>query len=252
MYPLLRWKWIGSLLTGIVLLAVYSDDLASLLGTTVSDRSIVRYLPILLLGVLGGVFGPVGYWAPWRLIWRIFPFLNTSVFPDLNGVWLGATGSNWPTIKKMLEAAQAYRAIEQIELHSTPEQRDAMAVQITTSLFVLKIAAGLSSTDGQSYSITAKPRRDQHSNRLHISYVYEQSTPDPTITDEDRHMGAADIIIDMEDLEIAEGVYWTRRSWKTGLNTAGRLSLQRVAHRKEKGKPLRKYAAEEKDRMQNL
>ena len=248
MYPLLPWKWIGSLLVVVVGLSVYSDDVARLLGAHVSERSIARYLPPLLLGCVGVVFGPVGYWAPWRILWRTFPALNTY-FPDLNGVWLGTTGSNWPTIKKMLEAAQAHRAIEQIELHSTPEQRDAIAVQITSSLFVLKIAAGLSSTDGQSYSITAKPRRDQHSDRLHISYVYEQSTPDPAITDEDKHMGAADLIIDMEDLETAEGVYWTRRSWKTGLNTAGRLTLRRVSARKEKAKTLRKYAAEEKARM---
>lgn len=79
-----------------------------------------------------------------------------------------------------------------------------MAVQITASLFSLKIAAGLSSTDGESYSIAAKPRKDQHSGRIHLSYVYEQRTPDHAITDEERHMGAADLIIDPDDLDQAE------------------------------------------------
>ena len=110
---------------------------------------------------------------------------------------------------------------------------------------------GLSSTDGQSYSIAAKPRRDQHSGHLHLSYVFEQTTPDHAITDEERHMGAANLVIDPDDLETAEGVYWTRRSWKTGLNTAGRLDLRRFSLRKERGKSLRKYAAEEKQRSED-
>lgn len=220
-----------------------------MVGLEITDRSLVRYLPLVLLGLLASIFGPTGYWAPWRIAWRLIPRLN-GWFPDLNGVWIGTTGSNWPTIKKMLEAAQAQSAIEQIELHSTAEQRDAIAVQITASLFTLKIAAGLSSTDGQSYSIAAKPRRDQHSGRLHLSYVYEQTTPDHAITDEERHMGAANLVFDADDLEVAEGVYWTRRSWKTGLNTASRLSLRRVAAFKEKGKPLRLLAAEEKARIE--
>ena len=250
MYPLLPWKWIVTGLGLVVAIAIYADDVARLLGHPVSDRSLVRYLPPLLIGAVAGFFGPTGKWAPWRIVWRCVPALN-SWFPDLNGVWLGTTGSNWPTIKKMLEAAQANHFIEQGELHSTPEQRDAMAVQITASLFTLKIAAGLSSTDGQSYSIAAKPRKDQHSGRIHLSYVYEQTTPDHAITDEERHMGAADLIIDPDALDQAEGVYWTRRSWKSGLNTAGRLMLRRIEKNKDKGKSLRSYAAEEKIRLES-
>ena len=250
MYPLLPWKLLASALGLVVAVALYADELGQLVGLEITDRSLVRYLPPVLIGLLAGIFGPTGYWVPWRIAWRLIPGLN-SWFPDLNGIWLGTTGSNWPTIKKMLEAAQAQDAIEQIELHSTAEQRDAMAVHIKASLFTLKIAAGLSSTDGQSYSIAAKPRRDQQSGHLHLSYVYEQTTPDHAITDEERHMGAANLVIDPDDLETAEGVYWTRRSWKTGLNTAGRLDLRRFSPRKERGKSLRKYAAEEKQRLED-
>ena len=64
-------------------------------------------------------------------------------------------------------------------------------------------------------------------------------------------MGAANLVIDPDDLETAEGVYWMRRSWKTGLNTAGRLDLRRFSLRKERGKSLRKYAAEEKQRSED-
>lgn len=155
----------------------------------------------------------------------------------------GLPGSGWI-------ASTRDSAIDQDELHSTQEQVDAMAVQVTASLFRFKVEAGLSSTDGRSHSITAKPHRDQHSGRLHLTYVYEQTSPNPAITDEERHMGAADLTIDPDNLDVAEGVYWTRRVWQIGLNTAGRLELHRSTQRKEKGKSLRQYAAEEKKRLE--
>lgn len=248
-YPLLPWKWLGSVVALVVALSLYADDVGLLFGFTVTDQQLIRYLPPVLLGALVAFFGPTGYWAPWRVAWRWIPTLN-GWFPDVNGVWLGTTGSNWPTLKKMLEGAQAYSAIDQYELHSTPEQRDALAVQITASLFQLRIAAGLSSTDARSYSVAAKPRRDQHSGRIRFTYVYEQTSPDPAITDEENHMGAADLILEPDNLEVAEGVYWTRRNWKTGLNTAGHLELRRIAQRKEPGKSLRQYAADEKGRLE--
>ncbi|WP_083101151.1 hypothetical protein [Pseudophaeobacter leonis] len=56
--------------------------------------------------------------------------------------------------------------------------------------------------------------------------------------------------IDPDNLDVAEGVYWTRRNWQIGLNTAGRLELRRSTQRKEKGKSLRQYATEEKKHLQ--
>lgn len=245
MYPLLPWRWIASALAAVIALTLYADDLGLLFGIEVTDKNVIRYLPLLVLGGLGILFGPTGYWAPWRFIWRWIPYLNRYL-PDLNGIWIGTTGSNWPTLKKMLDGAQGASAIDQAELHSTPEQHDVMALHVTASLFALRIEAGLSSTDGHSYSITAKPRRDQHSGRIHLTYVYEQTSPNHAITDEELHMGAADLVIDPDNLEHAEGVYWTRRNWKVGLNTAGRLELHRAFIRKEKKKSLRQYAADEK------
>ena len=240
MYKLLPWKWLGSALAVVVTLAVYADELG------VPHHLIVRYLPLILVVLLTVIFGSAGWWAPWRWIWRAFPFLNRAFFPDLNGVWLGSTSSNWPTIKKMLDASQAHGGVTQDELQSTPEQTNAMAVEIKTSLFKVQITAGLSATNGQSHSIMVLPRKDAH-NRLHLTYVYEQDTPDPAITDVDTHLGAANLVIDMDDLEKAEGIYWTRRNWKMGLNTAGRLELRRIKARKDKGKTLREYATEQRE-----
>jgi hypothetical protein len=113
------------------------------------------------------------------------------------------------------------------------ERHDAIAVEITASLFGLRIESGLSSMDATSYSITAKPWKCQHTPRVHLAYVYEQETKDPSVTDEERHMGAADLVFEPQNLDALNGVYWTRRSWITGLNTAGRLQLHRVATAKD-------------------
>lgn len=242
-------RWLGYALALVVMISLYADDIGSVFGFAVTDQHLIRYLPPGLLCMFAVLFGQTSYRTPWRIVWRRVPALNRWL-PDLNGVWLGTTSSNWPTLKKTLDGTQAHSVVDKTELHSTPEQMDVIAVQITASLFCLKVEAGLSSTDGRSHSIIAKPRRDQHSGRIHLTYVYEQASPKPAITDEERHMGVADLTIDPDNLDVAEGVYWTRRKWQTGLNTAGRLELRRVAQRKEKGKSLRQYAADEKKRLE--
>ena len=228
------------------MLAVYADDFQRITGVPMPDRLVVRYLPLGVLMVLGGFFAPTGYWAPWRILWRVVPKLN-NWFPDLNGVWVGSTSSNWPTIKRLVEAAQSDdRATEQ-ELHDLPGQRDAMAVKFTNSLFKLQICAGLSSTNGKSYSITAKPWRHQHTGRIHLSYVYKQQTPNHAITDEEAHLGAADLELASDHYRRAEGTYWTRRAWRTGRNTAGNLELYLLTNKGERKKSLQQYAMEHKE-----
>ena len=105
MYALLPWRTLGTALMIVVGLAVYADNFGAWVGVTVSDSVVIRYLPVAVLAVLGIVFGLTAYWAPWRFIWRRIPLLNRTVFPDLNGVWVGTTASNWPTIEKMRNAA---------------------------------------------------------------------------------------------------------------------------------------------------
>lgn len=245
MYPLLPWKWLSGLLGLVIAIAVYVDDVGQWFGVSVPDTMVIRLLPLILLSFFSGFFGPTGYYAPWRLLWRLIPSLNRW-FPDLNGVWVGTTNSNWPTVKKLVETALSTGKVTEQDLHDTPEQSDAMAVQITNSLFTLRIAAGLSSTDGESHSITAKPWRHQHTDRIHLSYVYEQHTPNHAATDEETHLGAADLALAKEDFSKGTGTYWTRRSWRTGRNTAGTLELSRLEPRKAKNLSLRDYAAAHK------
>ena len=111
MYALLPWKTLGTALMLVVGLAVYADDFGGWAGVTISDSMVIRYLPVLILAVLGIAFGLTTLWSPWRYLWRKIPVLNRLAFPDLNGVWVGTTGSNWPTIEKMRNAATTEGAI---------------------------------------------------------------------------------------------------------------------------------------------
>lgn len=248
MYPLLRWRLLGTALTVLVVIAVYADEVARWVGVPISDSTFVRLIPLLALAVLGA-FGQTTYHAPWRVLWRLCPPLNRWAFPDLNGVWVGSTKSNWPTIERMLQAAQAEEALAQAELAGVPPQEDAIAVEIKASLFAIRIHGALSSTKGGSHTLTARPRLNADSGRLHITYVYEQSVPVAKLSDEGIHIGAADVQLDWDHPIEAEGVYWTQRRWSLGLNTAGRVALRKIAPRRDAAKPLKEYAREEKLRL---
>ena len=244
MYPLIPWKWLTGILTLVVAASVYANEVGALVGIPVQDRCVVRYLPPLLLSFIGAFFGPTAWWAPWRLLWRLLPILNKHAFPDINGIWIGSTKSNWSKIERMAEASQSKHAVSRAEIEALPLREDALAVEITASLFALKIRAALSSTDGQSFSLSAKPRKDALSGKVHITYVYSQEVPTPALFDQDNHMGAADVAIDLDDIQKAEGVYWTRRMWMAGLNTAGRIELKKLSINSKKPKTLRQYATE--------
>lgn len=249
MYPLLPWKWLVSALTALVMIAVYADDVARLFCTTVSDQSLVRDIPVGVLAILVGALGPTGYWAPWRLIWRIFPAFNRWFFPDLNGIWVGSTHSNWPVVEKLAVAALSPQALAQADLDETPLQKDAVALEINASLFIVKLRVFATSTNGNSHSLAARPWKDQHSGDIHITNVYQQLVPIPARTDESVHLGAADLVYNADDPDKIRGEYWTRRKWQVGMNTAGTIELVRRSDGKDQSKKLQEYALEEKNRL---
>lgn len=141
MYALLPWKPLSTLLVVIIAATIYVDDLLKLIGgdllgligDEVPDHLIIRYFPVALAVVFTGFFVPTGYWAPWRVVWRIAPRLNTYLFPDLNGIWTGTTRSNWPTIEKLVDTAQSTNQFKEKELLKISDQCDAMAARSPTT-----------------------------------------------------------------------------------------------------------------------
>lgn len=172
------------------------------------------------------VFGFSGRWAPWRLLWQLFPALNKSVFPDLNGVWVGTTNSNWPRIAELLRAAEETGGLDRQKLPAIPLQQDNMTMTITACLFTFRIKAQLHRTGAKSRSLTERVSKDKRRDLQELYYVYQQDTPDAVATDEDSHVGAAALEVDT-DAWTLEGPYWTKRSWRSGLNTAGVIKVFR-------------------------
>lgn len=79
-----------------------------------------------------------------------------------------------------------------------------------------------------------------------IQNIYTQNTPDPSSTDQDNHLGAADVEPDPDTLKSVEGAYGTPRRWKQGPDTAGRVNLRKLSDWKDPSKSLNQYAADAK------
>jgi len=248
MYPLLSKKWWTGGLIVVAALALLVDGIVQALDVSITITQLLRLLAMVVIGGITFLVGSSYYWAPWRILWRKFPILNKVIFPDLNGVWVGNTKSNWAVIKAMKDAAESSQAIDLASLQDVQLQRDAMAVEVKASLFSVKIFAALSNTGGDSYSLLAKPRWDCESEKLCLTYVYQQSVPEHVATDESAHLGAADLCLELDNMKNLEGHYWTRRSWRQGLNTAGKIELGKVSERRE-GR-LKEYALLEKAKLE--
>lgn len=170
-----------------------------------------------------------GHGAPWRQIYRRLPKLNTWVFPDLNGVWYGTTHSNWSVIKALREAASTGTQKELAGLAREPLQKNAVAMEIKANLFRITIKSKLGGTGGYSKTLFCRAERNREDGDFSISYLYRQETPEPASTDEGSHDGAATLQIEVGAPMALRGIYWNRRSWREGSNTAGRIEVQRVS-----------------------
>lgn len=245
MYPLLPWGWVAPALTALVFLAVGLDDIGRLVGVAVPDNLIVRYLPVLALAGFGLFFGGTGHLAPWRLLWWIVPVLNRKAYPDVNGIYVGRIYSNYPLKNKMRETAFTSSKISEATLEATSLQKVAVAVELRADFFRLKILVASSATGGTSRTVIAKPWRYPGSDVVHLSNIYFQSISKPAASDDAMHFGAADLEVDPTTSKSISGVYWTRRRWQVGLNTAGIIQLRWHRESLEKGKTLLDYAKEE-------
>ena len=212
---------------GIVLLGYFSlvgwpHDLTEIFRKTSAAVTIWSFLLVL-------IFGPTSpRWSLWRLVWSWRPELNRLAFPDLNGVWKGSTCSNWPAIQRMLEAAKGSGNLDPETLATTDLQRDGITMTIKASLFSFRISAELESTGGMSHSLTERVSENKRRGELELFYIYLQETPEPALTDEGSHPGAASLTINLSDFSM-NGEYWTKRSWRSGFNTAGRIEVKRLS-----------------------
>jgi hypothetical protein len=209
------------ILIGLLAFAGFPHDPRAWLRTIGTAVSVWGILLVLLAGW-------TSRYAPWRVLWSAIPGLNRWLFPDLNGEWRGTTSSNWPMVKAMLDAATAKGGLDPDGLATIPLQDDEIVITIRASLFYFRLNAKLSSTGGTSHSLTALVSKDARRDIFELQYLFSQDTPEAGILDDATHLGAVTADIDIDQWAI-KGYYWTRRTWRSGLSTAGRIEVRRVS-----------------------
>lgn len=214
--------WPFALILASLMTFVHFPDSPIAWVRTIGSAASLWALALLMLAGMSGRF------APWRLLWQAIPGFNHWFYPDLNGTWEGTTSSNWPVVKSMFDAATDKGGLDPAALESIPLQDDRITVTIKASLFSFRLTAKLSNTGGTSHSRTALVAKDPHRDTFQLQYLFSQDTPDAGLQDDASHLGAVTVDLDLDRWEM-NGYYWTRRKWRAGLSTAGKLTLQRVS-----------------------
>jgi hypothetical protein len=139
----------------------------------------------------------IGLWTAsvflWRWLWKRLPFLNKSVFPDLNGRWEMRINYTIPDEKSgaLLDKSAFVDAY------------------ITQSLFTLSIVGH--SKDSSSETLSVQPMKDPTSNILKLYYVF-RVTPRKTDKNQgDAYLGAAILTLSDTDPSYFGGNYFTDR-----------------------------------------
>ncbi|MFG1420900.1 Cap15 family cyclic dinucleotide receptor domain-containing protein [Roseixanthobacter liquoris] len=141
-------------------------------------------------------------------------------FPPIEGEWAAALESNWPAIDTRSQPAQSEVLLAPVHA----------SVTIIARLFFIRMNLAAADRYSTSKTIFVHAERDPHDGSISLHYVYRNTTLDPRPTDSAFHLGAGCLTIEGKDDDIwFEGVYWTNRNWRRGLNTAGKITLRRAA-----------------------
>jgi hypothetical protein len=167
-------------------------------------------------------------------LWRQIPALNVWVAPNLNGEYVLETSSNWSIQKRMLDCVDGRSSTPSA---APPDDSELLRVsgKLTIRLGLLSIEAHYvpntaEASRSESFIVTAgveSPRRD---GCFWFHYVFEGRVPNPiATTDSDTYYGAASLRVEHGSTDKMEGYYWTNRSWRKGINTAGKARITRSA-----------------------
>lgn len=176
-------------------------------------------------------------WQPiWLWLWRTIPGL-TAWFPDLNGEYDVEIRHNWPVQKKLLAAAKGGRPFDPFGAGQLPDlEMIRLRAKIDAGFYSVSVKMAPHPDEPQpvieSSRTLATALERKHENQPHrLVYVFEQKNrPDQhRVTDETVFQGAAVLNIESKDANEFSGEYWTNRSWRFGVNSAGAIRFKRRA-----------------------
>lgn len=167
-------------------------------------------------------------------LWKAVPSLNTWVAPDLNGTYRLETTSNWNVHQTRLAALKEGNTDKAANTYGDLEEGFQVGGSLVVKHSVFGITASytpdekLSSRSG-SEVVGSYLRRGENGAGFILGYVYVATTYHAKSTDAENYKGAAEIRIeDPDNRDVLFGEYWTNRSWRKALNTAGRAKLIRA------------------------
>jgi hypothetical protein len=210
-------------------LAVSIVLIAGHFSVPVNARIVVAAVDVILLI---GLANPV-----WRFFWNntgpLGRWLSKKIYPDLNGTYDVILESNWPIVKRMLDASrkeaerfdpfnldQPAPDLQRMELEATIEQS---WFDICMRMYPKAAGAVIKS----SRTLVTIPLSGTTTKDKELVYLFEQENEQRAPTDDERFYGAARLVIDPVVPGKLSGEYWNNRSWRRGVNAAGRLTLTR-------------------------
>lgn len=141
-----------------------------------------------------------------------------SVFPPIDGEWIGRLNSNFPQI------AKAFRLTSNTGPVVAKFTIKARLFNVRISSVSVSPRPGYMRSDTTAFRIS----KSAHTDRIVVHYVYDAFVGEPDQSDVDSFYGAARLVLLDEGSELSlEGTYWTDRNWQKGYNTAGSIKLTR-------------------------
>ncbi|MDB5987842.1 MAG: hypothetical protein JWR16_2895 [Nevskia sp.] len=189
---------------------------------------------------LTGIFlAALGHPRTVNWLWRKIPALNWWLAPNLNGEFQLETSSNWSIQKRMLDCIEGRD--EQTNAAQDTNELLTVTGRLTIKLGLFGIEAHYlpdtqEASRSESFVVAAALESRRRDGCFWFHYVYEGRVPDPIVaTDHDSYYGSASLRIARDSLDSLAGYYWTNRSWREGINTAGKAQLRRIAPQQAAG-----------------
>jgi hypothetical protein len=192
-------------------LAVSIVLIAGHFSVPVNARIVVAAVDVILLI---GLANPI-----WRFFWNstgpLGRWLSKKIYPDLNGTYDVVLESNWPVVKRMLDASrkdaerfdpfnleQLAPDLQRVELEAIIEQS---WFDICMRMYPKNAGAVIkSSRTLATIPLSSTPTKDKE-----LVYLFEQENEQRAPTDDERFYGAARLVIDPVVPGKLSGEYWT-------------------------------------------